>query len=75
MDRFKSKLSSVPQTPRPTTEVDAVGTLLDICVQRNLPLAKYVEHKFESFTLINFDFCFYLHSIAIQILIGIFFFI
>lgn len=40
MDRFKHKLSTVPQTPRPATEVDAVGTLLDICVQRNWPLAK-----------------------------------
>lgn len=43
IDRFKSRLSAVPQTPRPTTEVDAVGALLDICVQRNWPVAKYVE--------------------------------
>lgn len=43
MDRFKSRLSKVPQTPRPTTENDAVGTLLDICVQRSWPVAKYVN--------------------------------
>lgn len=43
MDRFKSKLSKVPQTPRPSTDQDAVGTLLDICVQRNWPVAKYVR--------------------------------
>lgn len=43
MDRFKSRLSpeKLPQTPRPTTEVDAVGALLDICVQRCWPVAKY----------------------------------
>lgn len=40
MDQFKDKLSTVPQTPRPASDVDAVGTLLDICVQRNWPLAK-----------------------------------
>lgn len=40
MEQYKSKLSTVPQTPRPTTEADAVGTLLDICVQRNWPVAK-----------------------------------
>lgn len=36
----RGKLVDVPQTPRPTSETDAVGTLLDICVQRNLPLAR-----------------------------------
>lgn len=40
LDRFKDKLSTVPQTPRPASDVDAVGTLLDICVQRNWPIAK-----------------------------------
>lgn len=46
MDRFKSKLSTVPQAPRPTTDTDAVGALLDICVQRNWPLAKYIFQLF-----------------------------
>lgn len=39
MNQFKSKLKDVPQTPRPSSELDSVGTLLDICVQRNWPLA------------------------------------
>lgn len=38
--KFIDKLKQVPQTPRPTSETDAVGTLLDICVQRNLPIAR-----------------------------------
>lgn len=38
--KFIDKLKEVPQTPRPTSETDAVGTLLDICVQRNLPIAR-----------------------------------
>lgn len=38
-DRFKNDLpSEVPHAPRTTSETDAVGTLLDICVQRNFPL-------------------------------------
>lgn len=41
MDRFKHKLATVPQAPRPVTETDAIGALLDICVQRSWPLAKY----------------------------------
>lgn len=43
--RFAGKLSVVPpapHAPHPTTDGDAVGTLLDICVQRELPLPKYV---------------------------------
>lgn len=38
-DRFRNDLPpAVPQAPRTTSETDAVGTLLDICVQRNWPL-------------------------------------
>lgn len=40
MDRFKRKLETVPQAPRSTSEIDAIGTLLDICVQRSWPLPK-----------------------------------
>nr|AFX89026.1 R2D2 isoform a [Mayetiola destructor] len=43
IDRFKSKFNVVPQTPRPSSETDAVGTLLDICVQRNWPIALFEE--------------------------------
>lgn len=39
MDKFKDKFKAVPQTPRPTSDLDSVGTLLDICVQRNWPIA------------------------------------
>lgn len=46
LDRFKNKLASVPQTPRPATEVDAVGALLDICVQRTWPIAKYLRQLY-----------------------------
>lgn len=46
MDRFKSRLSEVPQTPRPTADADAVGALLDICVQRSWPIAKYTQPFF-----------------------------
>ncbi|XP_031621587.1 uncharacterized protein LOC116339698 [Contarinia nasturtii] len=40
-DQFKSRLLKVPPTPRPSTDQDAVGTLLDICVQRQWPVAKF----------------------------------
>lgn len=40
-ERFKAELPSVPSVPRPTNDGDAVGTLLDICVQRNWPLPMY----------------------------------
>ena len=40
LDQFKSSLPREVQTPRPTSENDAVGSLLDICVQRNWPLAQ-----------------------------------
>lgn len=39
-DRFKDKLPAIPSTPRPTSDVDSVGRLLDICVQRNWPIAE-----------------------------------
>lgn len=45
LERFAGKLSPVPLTPHaphPTTDGDAVGILLDICVQRELPLPTYV---------------------------------
>ena len=44
LQRFAGKLTAVPPTrhaPHPTTDGDAVGTLLDICVQRELPLPKF----------------------------------
>lgn len=40
-DEYRDKLPVMPPTPRPSSEVDAVGRLLDICVQRNYPIAKY----------------------------------
>lgn len=50
--RFAGKLSVVPPTPHaphPTTDGDAVGTLLDICVQREFPLPTYVIAQTEPF--------------------------
>lgn len=41
IDRFKHKIPVDLQTPTPATRVDAVGTLLGICVQRNWPVAKF----------------------------------
>lgn len=45
LKRFSGKLPMVPTTPHaphPTTDGDAVGTLLDICVEREWPLPTYV---------------------------------
>lgn len=42
MKRFKDKLPVIPQIgqiPHPTTDGDAVCSLLDICIQRQWPLA------------------------------------
>lgn len=41
-DQFRDKLTVIPPTPKQTTDSDAVGRLLDICVQRNWPIAEYV---------------------------------
>lgn len=41
-DEFRDKLPVVPVISRPSSEGDAVGRLLDICVQRNYPIARYV---------------------------------
>lgn len=52
LKRFAGKLTVVPPTPHaphPTTDGDAVGTLLDICVQRELPLPKYVNQPIKPF--------------------------
>lgn len=43
--QFSGKLSLIPpkpHAPHPTTDGDAVGTLLDICVEREWPLPTYV---------------------------------
>lgn len=40
LDRFKNKLPAIPKIPHPTADGDAVGTMLDICVQREWPLPK-----------------------------------
>lgn len=40
-ERFKHKLGAVPSLPRQTSEGDAVGNLLDICIQRNWPIARF----------------------------------
>lgn len=46
-DQFSEKLKQVPQAPCSSSDKDAVGTLLDICVQRNWPIATYVIYTMQ----------------------------
>lgn len=41
MDRFKQTLQTAPKIPRPITDSDAVAVLMEICVQRKLPIPSY----------------------------------
>lgn len=52
-DQFRDKLTVIPPTPKQSTDMDAVGRLLDICVQRNWPIAEYV---------FNVVYIYFLHS-------------
>lgn len=41
-ERFRNELSAQPEVPRDACpEIDAVSVLLDICVERNLPIAQF----------------------------------